>query len=288
MSGITTKLRDVLTMWCYDESYDTRSLIENGRKKLFNFDYPIFDEDYRKVLETNFIRNFFMREIGHETEGYFQFRLETWLLINMDYYNALFKSALLEYNPLYNQDLQVTYNKQNDTNRNDNRKTNANTQGNDSNTVNATQESNSNVSSNQTANSKTTDNDFTRNLDSDQPDERLAITTNDGSGVIEYATKISENKTTGNQTSQNDSESTSDSTSNQNASSSAESQSTVNSNQNDELKSEIKNTEDYIQKTLGKNGNITYPEMIMKYRQSLLRIEKEMFREMEVLFLGIY
>lgn len=275
-------------MWSYAESYDTRSLIENGRKKLFNFSYPIFDEAYRPIFETNFIRNFFMREIGHETEAYFQFRLETWLLINMDYYNALFKSTLLEYNPLINSDMKTTYNKKNDTNRNDNRQTTANTSGTDSNEVNATQNSNSTVTSNQTSNGTNTNEDFTRDLESDTPENRLAITTNDGNGVIEYASKIGESKGKGSQNSTNETNSESHNDSTQNANSTASSESNVNSSQTDNATSEIKNIEDYVQSTIGKNGNITYPEMIMQYRKSLLRIEKEMFREMNELFMGIY
>src|SRR5690606_30755344 len=56
-----------------------------------------------------FIRHFYMREIGFETEGLFKFYLETWLLVHMPYYNQLFKSELIEYDPLSNSQVIVAH-----------------------------------------------------------------------------------------------------------------------------------------------------------------------------------
>lgn len=76
-------------------------LIEDSRAKIFDFDYPIFDETYRKVLETKIIKHFLMREINEYTYGMWKLRLDTKMNELMPYYNQLYKSETLIVNPLY-------------------------------------------------------------------------------------------------------------------------------------------------------------------------------------------
>ena len=76
-------------------------LIEDSRAKIFDFDYPIFDEAYRKVLETKIIKHFLMREINEYTYGMWKLRLDTKMNELMPYYNQLYKSETLIVNPLY-------------------------------------------------------------------------------------------------------------------------------------------------------------------------------------------
>lgn len=78
-----------------------KQLVEND-VKLFNFDYPIFDEEYRSYLENKITRHFYFREIGFETVGRFLYHLETKMNEIMPYYNQLYHSTLLEFNPLIN------------------------------------------------------------------------------------------------------------------------------------------------------------------------------------------
>src|SRR4051794_36040800 len=111
MASYTMELRNYIEMWAQNEDLPTREIIERGRSKLFDFEYPLFDPDYKKVFETHFIRKFYMREIGFETEGLFKFQLETWLIINMPYFNKLFESEMLQYDPLSNTKLDVTHKK---------------------------------------------------------------------------------------------------------------------------------------------------------------------------------
>ena len=289
MSSYTMTLKEILEMWSANESYDLKSLIENGRKKLFDFDYPIFDENYRAVLETNFIRKFLMREIGFETEGLFKVNLETWLMINMDYYNSYFESNLLKYNPLENTSMKTNYNKNNNKNRNDNRNTTANTKANDENSVAANQTSNSNVNDTRTENGSTNNNDFNRDVESTTPEDRLELTlSGDGTGVLPYADKINENKNVGSQTNSSTAENESNSNSTQNATSNASSESNVDSEQTDNLTSEMTELEDYVQYNIGKSGSLTYPEMVMKYRQAIVNVQTMMFKEMEQLFMLVY
>lgn len=65
-------------------------------------DYPIFDEQYREILNNKIIIHYYQREIAGETEGQEQFYL--WRTMNeiMPYYNELYKSTMLEFDPLTN------------------------------------------------------------------------------------------------------------------------------------------------------------------------------------------
>ena len=113
MSHYTTELRYVCeTLAGLQESVgynDVNTVIENSRDKLFNFDFPIYDEAYRSVLETKIIKHYYTHEIGSETVGLFQFRLDTKLNEIMPYYNDLYRSAMLEFNPLYDVDITETH-----------------------------------------------------------------------------------------------------------------------------------------------------------------------------------
>lgn len=73
---------------------DVRTLVENGYK-IFDFEYPIFDPDYKAVLEQNIINHYYFREIGFETVAMFRHFLKTWFQINMPYYNRLYETEHL-------------------------------------------------------------------------------------------------------------------------------------------------------------------------------------------------
>ena len=82
------------------ESWGYAKIIEQGMKYVFDFDYPIFDESYRTVLQTKILKNYYMREIAHETFGLFKMRLDNQLNISMEYYNQLYESAKIQIEPL--------------------------------------------------------------------------------------------------------------------------------------------------------------------------------------------
>ncbi len=62
--------------------------------------YPIFDETYREKLNKKIIDHFRFREIGAETPALFIFYLNRLMDEIMPYYNQLYKSTLLEIDPL--------------------------------------------------------------------------------------------------------------------------------------------------------------------------------------------
>ena len=323
--------------------------LEVGRVNLFkDIDYPIFNENYRSEFETKFIRYFYNKEIGFETESLFKFELETWLQINMPYYNQLFESELLEYDPLTNiamqfdQDLKqdtsldTTKDSQEDSTSNSvtqssfehdtqrNTKTDTTTDITGHSQTDSTQDSTTTTKTDTTSNSDTnTKSDtkqdaFNRKIDSDTPDNRLHLSSNEGSGVIEYANNISEtlDKSTGSTTT--DTNTTDKSNSNTNTTDKTTSNSQTDTSENTISNSVTDDTtkqkgwdnsetnakgqiignivgrdvgnklENLYNERYGKDGSITYQQMIQELRATFLRIERQIFREMTELFMLLY
>ena len=81
------------------------SILDKCWNKVFNFDFPIFDENYRQILCRKILKHYYTREIAHETVGRWKLALNAKLNEIMPYYNQLYKSELLEFNPFYDVDL---------------------------------------------------------------------------------------------------------------------------------------------------------------------------------------
>lgn len=115
MSKYTTELRYICeTAAGLSESVgynDVENVIAAARPKIFDFSYPLFDPDYKPVIETKILKHFYTREIGAETAGLWKLWLNRRLNEIMPYFNDLYKSALLEFNPLYDVDLTTERNK---------------------------------------------------------------------------------------------------------------------------------------------------------------------------------
>ena len=249
------------------------SIIDEGRKKLFDFEYPI-DQNYKKEFETKFIRHFYFREIGFETEGRFKFELETWLQQYMPYWNKIIESTNLEYNPLYNIDYKREMSQDKEQNQVDERKINT--------TVNNESEGRSNASANSESKTDGTasETEKNKNLREDTPDDRLAIINDDN--IIQSASEIKQDDNKRNST--NSAESESSSTSNTTANSSSD----TTANNKDDFKSDKDEKLTLADHVFGKQGVVTYPEMIMKHREAILKIEEMIFKEMSELFMLVY
>lgn len=113
MSKYTTEVRFICeTAAGFTESQDYNKIdqvIAGCLSSVFDFDFPIFDETYRTVLETKILRHYYTREIGLETVGLWKHFLCMRLNEIMPYYNQLYDSAALEFNPLYNVKYDVTH-----------------------------------------------------------------------------------------------------------------------------------------------------------------------------------
>lgn len=103
MSKYTTEVRFICEHYAgLDESVgyaDVEEVIKKARPKIFDFKYPIFDESYRPILETKILKHYYTREIGFETVGLWKLKLNTLMNEIMPYYNKMYESELLEFDP---------------------------------------------------------------------------------------------------------------------------------------------------------------------------------------------
>lgn len=113
MSNYTMEVRYICEMMAgMQESVgytDIEEVIAKARPLIFNFDYALFDPLYKRQLETKILRHYYTREIGFETVALWQFKLKTKLIEILPYYNQLYKSAQLKFEPFYDTDYRTDY-----------------------------------------------------------------------------------------------------------------------------------------------------------------------------------
>lgn len=111
MSKYTTEVRYICETYAGLEEgvglADVEKVIADSRAKVFDFDYPIFDENYRAALESKILLHYYTQEIGLETVGLWKLKMRAKLNDIMPYYNQLYKSELLTFNPLVDVDLKT-------------------------------------------------------------------------------------------------------------------------------------------------------------------------------------
>lgn len=210
------------------------SILDKCWNKVFNFDFPIFDENYRQVLCRKILKHYYTREIAHETVGRWKLALNTKLNEIMPYYNQLYKSELLEFNPFY--DVDLTRSREGSGTSN---KTSNNT------------ETNSGTSKNVSSGSGTSNTD-TLNRFSDTPQNSMDTQGIADSVPLTTVTKVNEDNTTTN-------ESTDTLTRNDSK--------TGNGTEN------INNTDKYIETVKGKQGTENYSSLLKKFRETFLNID---------------
>lgn len=79
-------------------------ILEKSAPKIFDFDFPIFDEAYRLPLEIKILKHYYTREIGAETVGLWKLWLNQRMNEIMPYYNELYtlkKDALLNKDKIF-------------------------------------------------------------------------------------------------------------------------------------------------------------------------------------------
>ncbi len=125
MSRYTTEVRYICeSLAGLDKSVgysNVNEVIEKSRNRIFP-PFEIFDESYRPVLETKILKHFYTREIGAETFGLWQLRLDAKLSVIMPYYNKLYKAINIDIPVIENVDMNVEHNigRNADTKVNDN------------------------------------------------------------------------------------------------------------------------------------------------------------------------
>ena len=266
------------------------SVLDRCWNKVFNFDFPIFDENYRQVLCRKILKHYYTREIAHETVGRWKLALNAKLNEIMPYYNQLYKSELLEFNPFY--DVDLTRSREGSGTRDTTGSTsNTSTEsGTNTKTDTVTSKETSSDTSNSTENntSKTTEsnsnntvtNDNTLNRFSDTPQNSMDTQGIADSVPLTTVTKVNEdinvNSTgsstvdvTGSKTGKVDSRGSVDKTINDTVkgNDSRESSGSGTSTEN------VNSTDKYIETVIGKQGTESYSSMLMKFRETFLNID---------------
>lgn len=274
---------------------DVEQVIKNCLPKVFDFNFPIFDESYRTVLETKILRHYYTREIGLETVGLWKLKLNTKLNEIMPFYNQLYKSELIEFNPLYDVELtrerkiegKGTKDTENGESRNgenhaDTSQSSSNMvteNGGDKGTVNGTSDGtqNQNTSGNAT------------NMYSDTP--QGAITDLQAGKYLTNATVDSATNTfagaSHDSTSQT-SENTRNNDTNTDGSTDSSNDGEYSSNMDGYSNTTLSNTEDYLEHVIGSNGGESFSKRLLDYRATFINIDMMVINELEELFFGLW
>ena len=258
-------------------------VIEKSKEKIFDFDFPIFDESYRSVIETKILKHFYTREIGLETVGLWKLKLNTKMNEIMPYYNQLYKSALLEFNPLYDVDVTRSHEGANTGDKNS-VESNVETSG-----MNEVYADNENTEKNSKGNNNgsvtTTNVNSTNHLDkySDTPQGSVTDLTN-GTYITNAREIIDNDSTNANSKSSNDSSLNENEVRKNNR----ESKTTVNRNLTGEKKESLKNTEQYLETVKGKQGTESYSKLLQEYRETFINIDMLVIGELSDLFMNIW
>ena len=269
-----------------------KTLIENhfdiGLK-----DYPIFDENYRNILNEKIINHYLFNEIGMETAELFKFYLNTTMREIMPYYNQLYKSELLEFNPLYDSDLTTVYDKTNDntssteTNNQTINKSKATTKGNVENESDSFSHSDAHSTGDSHGNS--VGNGNTNNVHSDTPQGFLSINSIENET---YATDATMSKTNDINTTMAQSHNDETGYANESSHSNSVNNSITNGNSNLDTDSNVfnitNNFENYLSHVIGKSAGISYSDLLLRFRETFLNIDMMIIKELNDCFMLLY
>lgn len=311
MSKYTTEVRYICeTLAGLNESVgyaDVEQVIKNCLQKVFDFNFPIFDESYRSVLETKILRHYYTREIGLETVGLWKLKLSTKLNEIMPYYNKLYKSELIEFNPLYDVDLtrerkiegKGTKDTENGENRSgsNNTETTQNTENSQNNNSTVMETSGEKGTTNGTANGTQNQNSSGNGLNmySDTPQGSINdlqagkyltnATVDSATNTFAGASSDTTTQTTEN-TNNRDTENNSTVESSGNVDGTTESD--FNSKMDGFSNTTLSNTEDYLEHIIGSNGGESFSKRLNDYRSTFINIDMMVINELEDLFFGLW
>ena len=113
MSHWTTEVRFICeTALDNDESLsgsDVEAVCNAVWTEIFWDSLELFDATYKSVLFPKILLHYYTREIGFETVGLWKLKLNTKLKEILPYYNKLYESELLKFDPMHNVDLERTH-----------------------------------------------------------------------------------------------------------------------------------------------------------------------------------
>lgn len=331
MSKYTTELRYILeNLSGLEESQGYNSIneiISKARPKLFDFDYPIFDINYKPVLETKILKHFYTREIGTETVGLFKLYLDSKINEIMPYYNQLYKSELLQFDPFIDTDYKIEQDKTdtgtaNDTGNNNSvtedhatgestgAKINDNSRNKtdnftDNKTYSETTSGTADSTGNSTATVAGTKTGNSEDLYSDTPQGAITgltagdhltnarlIDNTETDNTTTKTTATTHGTDSGSKTGTDGLTHTETETDTENLK-----ENTQGNTKDDKISTTtadstndhtFNNISNYIEKVFGKRGTQTYSEMLKEFRDTFLNIDMDIIKDLEPLFMGLW
>lgn len=311
MSKYTTEVRFICESKSgLEESKGASSVDEvlaNSWNKIFTSNVEFFDEAYRSVLCKKILKHYYLREIGCETVGVWMLWMNTKLEEIMPYYNQLYSSARIEFDPMHNVDLTRKHTRtasgtskddSTSTRIEDVTKTVTSEQ-----TKNGTNENNVKITGDNDTNSTTTSSASTsgetseskKDLYSDTP--QGAITNLENETYLTNARVVNDtvnNSTNGNTNETNKTGSDYNETRTDNGSTND----TLNGKNNETSTGNVNGTssstgsttseEDYLETLVGKESGESYSALLLKYRETFLNIDMQVIEEFEELFFGLW
>lgn len=236
-------------------SDDVDNIIAGSWNKIFTSKAPFFDETYRSVLCSKILKHYYMREICCETVGIWELWMNTRLEEIMPYYNQLYESAKIEFNPMHDVDLTREHKRTENETASGNRDTTGNR--------------GTNITSNVTTNRTTNSNENKKDLYSDTP--QGALTGVENETYLTNARKITDNVNGTDNTEVNNTE-----------------KNTSDYSDKEKTTSNVDTTEDYLETLVGKQGTESFSSLLNKFRETFLNIDMMVIEEFSDLFFGLW
>lgn len=251
------------------------NIIAGSWNKIFTSKAPFFDENYRSVLCSKILKHYYMREICCETVGIWTLWMNTRLEEIMPYYNQLYESAKIEFNPMHDVDLTRKHERNVEGTKEENGTRTETSDGKRILTGNRDTDTNGNGTRNTTSGSDETKKD----LYSDTP--QGAITGLENEKYLTNARKITDNVNgTGNEETNTTGKSGTDYTETENTDSNVNGE-TINTGSSNTM-------EDYLETVIGKQGTESFSSLLNKFRETFLNIDMMVIEEFSDLFFGLW
>ena len=269
MGKYTTELRYICeTVSGLSESKgynDVANIINGARPVIFDFDYTLFDNDHKAELESKILLHYYTQEIGFETYGLWHLNFKRKFLELLPYYNELYKTASLEFNPL--DDVNYTKTHQGSDTENGTSNSTDNSEGSSTRAIDSTDNSESD--------STRTTSDTGWTLYSDTPQGSISRIDVDGNNYLTNATK---NTDTSTETYHGETDRTVN-TDETNSYEDEKTSSTTTTNAG---------TNQYTEVMHGKVGTYSYAKLIKEYRDNILNIDLMFVNEFQDLFMQLW
>ena len=253
MSRYTTTVRNICESLVglndHQGQLSVNGIITAAAPIVFDFDFPIFDENYRLPLERKILKHYYMHEIGEETVGLWKLDLDDTLNRVMPYYNQLYANTLesMGLNPFDDANFWTKRDRKDDTDSN------------------ATSNRVDTGTAKNVVHNESQSDDEAWSLFQDTPQGAL-------NGVEDLAYLTNANKNTDKAKAESDSENNNE----------------YRDNSDQKNQAKILSVQDYLEHVYGKRSYTSYAELLSLWRDTFINIDDMILEELRNLFMLIW